>query len=82
MESEDYLWKLRGKWYGFRAWLLLVPLWRIKTAAYYLWLSWLAVRGKIINVSSHESTARGGYKYLSLVISKMPMSSTHTYEDV
>lgn len=70
------------RYYQIRARLEYGILWNMSTARYFMFLSWLALRGKIAIITSDTSRAKGGYKYFNLVISKMPVSSSHDYEDL
>ena len=52
------------------------------TAFSFMRLSWKALRGKICIMDTELTEARGGYKYKMLIISKLPVSKEHTYEDL
>ena len=51
-------------------------------AIYFLKLAFQFARGKLILITVNYPTSNGGYKYMSLVISKCPVSATHTYDDL
>jgi hypothetical protein len=56
--------------------------WNLQTSRYFLFLAWKALRGKIITIQRDVTESKGGYKYLSITISKRPVSGEHTYEDL
>ena len=51
-------------------------------ALYFLKLAFQFARGKLFLITIHYPTSNGGYKYMSLVISKRPVSSLHSYDDL
>lgn len=76
LRSRIMLWYYTT-WYGF----YYGPITNIINALYFLRLAWITLSGKLIVVTSHISTSNGGYKYLSISISKRPLSAMNTYED-
>jgi len=64
------------------AWWEYGPKWNWQTAKTFLRLATLAGRGRLKIVNSEEARARGGYKYLCLTISKMPVSKDHDYDNL
>lgn len=66
------------RWYAFR----YGPVSNAINAWYFLNLAWLFLRGKLLLINIEKPESRGGYKYLSLVISKRPVSSLHEYDDL
>jgi hypothetical protein len=57
-------------------------IWNVRTSWVFLRLAWKALRGQIHIVQSQDSYARGGFRYHDIVVSKIPMSSEHRYEDL
>ena len=55
---------------------------RILTALSFLKLSWKALWGKICIMDTELMESNAGYKYKALIISKLPVSIKHTYENL
>ena len=51
-------------------------------AAFFIKIAFQVMRGKLMLMDVKYPTSNGGYKYMSLVISKRPVSSLHTYDDI
>ncbi len=64
--------RLRGKLIFFKNMNML-------NFVYFLYLAWMNLIGKIGIITSKEEVSRGGYKYLSIVISRLPVSKNHKY---
>ena len=64
------------RWYGFR----YGPVSNAINAFYFLSLAWGFLCGKWLIITTEKPVSNGGYKYLSIIISKRPVSSLHTYD--
>ena len=53
--------------------------WNVATARTFLRWAWQGLRGQIGIIDSRTVSSRGGYKYLQVEISNLPVSSTHEY---
>ena len=51
-------------------------------AAFFIKIAFQVMRGKLMLMDVKYPTSNGGYKYMSLVISKRPVSTSHTYDDI
>ena len=51
-------------------------------AKYFFTIAWRFAIGKLILIDTNEVKSNGGYRYISLLISKRPVSHDHTYEDM
>ena len=51
-------------------------------AAFFLKIAFQVMHGKLMMMDVKYPTSNGGYKYMSLVISKRPVSSLHSYDDL
>ncbi len=69
-------------YYGTKARFEVRVLWRVQTAGYFVRLAWLVLRGKLLILDSENRTTRGGHKVFSIIVTKTPVSPTHTYEDL
>ena len=79
---SDFWMALYLLWVRVKAKIEFGPLWSLSTARYFLSLATLALLGKIMIVETHLGQGKGGYKYFVVVLSKMPLSNKHTYEDL
>lgn len=78
---SEIRYKVLRVWWGISGKLEYGVLWRIGTCRSFLQLAWLGLRGRIVVVNTHKSQARGGYKYISIVVSKRPLSKDHTLSE-
>lgn len=74
--------RLRLWYYHQRARIEYGPVWNVKNALYCLKLAWHFLCGRLLFITTEQRETKGGYKCISLVISKRPMSNRHTYEDL
>lgn len=82
MTKTALLHKLLFAWYRFRAKVEYGPVWNVKNFLYFMSLALRFLFGRLTLVTMDEVTAKGGYKYLALYISKRPLSKTHLYEEL
>ena len=54
----------------------------LMNAAFFIKIAFQVMRGKLMLMDVEYPTSNGGYKYMSLVISKRPVSTSHTYDDI
>jgi len=73
---------IRIYYYNVKAKVEYGIVWPIRTSIYFMFLAWMVLRKKIIIIDSDALESRGGYKYMSLVISKRPLSKSHEYTDL
>lgn len=73
--------KIIDKYYRLKAELKVNVVWRIKAFLYFVWLGWLALRGKIAIMDDKVVESKVGYKYYDFWISKLPLSKKHTYKE-
>ena len=52
------------------------------TAFSFMKMAWKALRGKICIMDTELMDSNAGYKYKALIITKLPVSTKHTYEDL
>ena len=66
-----------------RNWLKYTPLrTQVSYALFFAMLSWKLLRGKITIMDTELMNSNAGYKYKAYIISKIPVSDKHTYEDL
>ncbi len=73
-------WRMR--YYRLRYYVTETWGFRVGTARLFLRLAWKGFRGKLCVMDTHNTQVNGGYRYKTLVISKLPVSADHTYEDL
>ncbi len=79
-KASAHPWKMR--YHQVRAYIVCTLAGRLGTARTFLRLAWKGLRGKVAVMDTRLSEANGGYKYINLVITKLPVSAEHTYEDL
>jgi len=52
---------------------------QVNNALVFLEMAWLSLRGKFGIIESNAITSKGGYKYLQLNVSRLPVSENHIY---
>ncbi len=54
----------------------------IRTGLWFLKLAFLAARGEICIIETEEIFSKGGYKYKSYIVSRLPVSASHDYSTI
>ena len=70
------------KWYSIKIKVKYRILQPISTAWFFAKITWLSLWNKMLIVTTVKHTSRGGYKYLSIIISRCPLSKNHTYDNL
>ena len=70
------------KLYHLRAYINYTLKMQVSVALFFIKLSWKVLRGKIGVMDTELMNSNVGYKYKAFIISKLPVSREHTYEDL
>jgi hypothetical protein len=74
--------KLALAYWTFVAHMRYGPISNMINALYFMRLAWHFLCGRLLIVTTEKPRSNGGYRYFSIVISKRPVSSWHTYDDL
>ena len=74
-------WKIHLGWYRLAAWFKYHPHLNYITARYFVKIAWRSLRGKILIIETKNAISNGGFKYVAIIVSKSPVSNSHTYEE-
>ena len=47
-------------------------IWQLKTARYFMWLSYQIARGRMGIIDSYDTKSNGGFNYHAIIVSKFP----------
>ena len=70
------------KLYRLRTYINYTLKMQVSVALLFTRLSWKALRGKIGIMDTELMDSNAGYKYKAFIITKLPVSREHTYEDL